>query len=199
MLVRLGPRAHRHSAAHGRRLRIICPARSTGRPSSASNPKKDKEEKRKPDLEGAVLRPGLQDRRRHARRTVLHPHLLGHAQAATAASGTHVRETKEFASKIYHVHRRPAQGTRRGSAGAVRRRHRRYHRPEGFDHGRHAVRSAAPDRARSRFNSPRRSSVSRSSRSPAADKDKLTIGLGRAPARGSDLSRARSTKTPARR
>ena len=48
--MRLGPRTHRHPAADGRGDVVICPARSTGRPSSGTNPKKkDKEEKRKPD------------------------------------------------------------------------------------------------------------------------------------------------------
>ena len=48
--VRLRPRAHRHPAAARRGHATTCPARSTGRRSSATNPKKkDKEEKRKPD------------------------------------------------------------------------------------------------------------------------------------------------------
>ena len=54
---------------HGRGDAITCPARSTGRRWSGTNPEEEGqggEAQARP--EGAVLRPGLQDRRRHARR-----------------------------------------------------------------------------------------------------------------------------------
>ena len=54
--------------------------------------------------EGAVLRPGLQDRRRQARRPLLPAHLLRHARRRTAGcSNPGPRQVKEFASKIYHI------------------------------------------------------------------------------------------------
>ena len=79
--VRLGARAHRHSAADGRRVPLPAqPARSARR-SRARNPKKkDKEEIAQARSQGAVCRPGLQDRGRHARRPVLPAHLFRHAQ-----------------------------------------------------------------------------------------------------------------------
>ena len=69
--VRLGPRTHRHSAAAGRRDVLSAqPARpAAGRRRQPEEKGQGRETQAGP--QGAVLRPGVQDRGRHARRAVL--------------------------------------------------------------------------------------------------------------------------------
>ena len=115
--VRLGPRAHRHPAAHGRRHATICRARSIGRRWSARNPKKkDKEESRKPDPKEPFAAWSSRSSPTRTATSVLPAHLLRHAQGEQPGVRTRCRKAKEFASKIYHIHRRPDQP--RGPADA---------------------------------------------------------------------------------
>ena len=90
---------------------------------------------------GAVRRPGFQDRGGQARRPVLCPPLLRHAQGQQP--GVEPR-TPGQGIRQQAVPRPCRSDESRGIAAGVRRRHRRHHRPQGVDHRRHAVRSAAP-------------------------------------------------------
>ena len=161
--VRLGPRAHRHPAAAGRgQLVSAQPARpAAGRRAPTREEGQGGEAQAR--SEGAVLRPGLQDRRRHARRPVLPAHLLRHAQGQQPACATPAgtARSSSASSTTSTPTRRDREELPEAYAGDIVARH----RPQG------SRSPATPSATRSirscwsRSTSPRRSSAGRSSRS----------------------------------
>ena len=113
-------------------------------PMIAIDPRTGGEVVRDAGRQGAVQRPGLQDRGRPVRRQArVLPGLLGHAQ------GRLVRpEPDEGQARADRAHppdaREPPRGDRRG----LRRRHRRRGRPEGHLHRRHPDRPGPPGHPR---------------------------------------------------
>ena len=113
-------------------------------PVEGVNPKKnDAKETRKPEPRRAVLRPGVQDRRRQARRPALRARLLRRAEGQQPRRCNPGKDKKENVPQLWHIQADRREQVPSGRGG----RHRRRHRPAAFDHRRHAVRSAAPDPA----------------------------------------------------
>ncbi len=122
----------------------------------------------------AVLRPGLQDRRRQARRPALRPRLLRRRSKANSRVLNPGKDKKENVAQLWHIQ---ADQAGRAARSGQRRRHRRRHRPARLGHRRHALRHAATRSCWSRSSSPRRSSRWRSSPRASADRKKLADTL----------------------
>ena len=106
----------------------------------------------------AVLRPGVQDRRRQARRPALRARLFGRAEGRQPGVQPGQGQEGKHSSVVAYPGRSPRAG--RPASG---RRHRRADWPQALDHRRHALRRAAPDPARNDRLSRKRSSRWRSS------------------------------------
>ena len=120
----------------------------------------------------AVLRPGVQDARRQARRPGLRARLLRHAQGQQPRAQSRQGREGKRRPALAHSGRR-TQASRQGRG----RRHRRHHRPAALDHRRHALRRAKSRSCSKRFSFPRRSSRWRSSRRRSAERKKLADTL----------------------
>ena len=106
--MRLGPGRDRRAAGAGRRGRSICPARPTCRPSKASIPKKpDVKLVRHPEPRRAVLRPGVQDSGRPARRLALRAGLLRHAEGQQPRLQSRQGQEGKRAAVVAHPGRPP--------------------------------------------------------------------------------------------
>ena len=93
---------------------VICPARPTCRRSKASIPKKPEVKLvRKPEPGRAVLRPGLQDSGRPARRSALRPHLFRHVEGQQPGLQSGQGQEGERAAVVAH----PGRPPRRRSSG----------------------------------------------------------------------------------
>ena len=137
-------------------------------------PKTKEKAERRPDAEGAVLRPGLQDDHRADRRPGVPAHLLGRA-APQGRGAEHVQQARGARRPHLPHDGRPPRRAGRGRAGRDRGRR----RPEADAT---PATPCAARRPRSRWRrsaSPSRSSRRRSSRIARTDEAKLADALGK--------------------
>ena len=178
--VRLGLGSHRRAAGAGRDRPLPAqPGRSCRRSKgptrqsptkscSASRPRR------------AVLRPGLQDPGRQARRPALHADLFRRVESQQPRAQSAAR-TRRKTSASSGTSRPTARAGRPGRGG----RHHRHHRPAALGHRRHAVRPEGPDPA----------GIDRLSRDGDLDGDRAGK-LGRAQEAGRRRSKCSSGRIP---
>ena len=195
--VRLGPRAHRHSAAARRGDATTCPARSTGRRSSART--RRRRTRRRSASPTRRSRSAAWCSRSSPTRTATCSSSASTPARSSRTAGVYNpgKDVKENVGKLYHVHADPhatARNCREAYAGDIVG----VIGLEGLDHRRHALRHAAPDPAGADH-------VRRGGRQPV-DRAGVVGRQGQADRRAEpaasgrpDLHRGASTRTRARR